>query len=37
MFVDTPRMTNAFSASRMRAIAWSRVAPWVTSLAIIES
>ena len=37
MFDATPRMTNAFSASRIRAIATSRVAPWQISFAIIES
>ena len=37
MFDETPRMTKALSASRMRSIASPRVAPWQTSLAIIES
>ena len=37
MFDDTPRMTKALSASRIRSIASLRVAPWHTSLAIIES
>ena len=37
MFEEMPRMTKAFSASCIRAMAWSRVPPWVMSLAIIES
>jgi hypothetical protein len=37
MFEEMPRMTKAFSASRMREIACSRVAPWTISLEIIES
>jgi hypothetical protein len=37
MFEATPRITKAFSASRIRAMARSRVAPWQISLAIIES
>ena len=36
-FDEMPRMTKPFSASCIRAMAWSRVAPWVMSLAIIES
>ena len=34
---ELPRMTKLFSASRMRAMACSRVAPCTISLAIIES
>ncbi len=37
MFEEMPRMTKPFSASRMRAMACSRVAPCTISLAIIES
>ena len=37
MLEAVPRMTNELSASRMRRIAPSRVSPWVTSFAIIES
>jgi hypothetical protein len=37
MLLATPRITNSFRASRMRAMAWSRVAAWTISLAIIES
>ena len=36
-FDEMPRMTKPFSASCIRAMAWARVAPWVMSLAIIES
>ena len=37
MLDEMPRITKALSASCIRAMAWSRVAPWVMSLAIIES
>jgi hypothetical protein len=37
MFEDTPRITKALSASRILAMAWSRLAACTISLAIIES
>ena len=37
MFDETPRMTKALRASRILAMAWSRLAACTISLAIIES